>query len=103
MIDVITDNVWLQTMAEYKLASILDEGLLSNGMYAVTLARKEGKVVQKWSWRGSFLFTTDYPRHSKMIKLLQINNLCKSEAIRGEINILQIHLKLGQKKSARKN
>jgi len=47
MIDVITDNVWLQTMAEYKLASILDEGLLSNGMYAVTLARKEGKAVQK--------------------------------------------------------
>ena len=47
MIDVITDYVWLQTTTDYKLAGILDEGLLSNGMYAVTLERKEGKVVQK--------------------------------------------------------
>ena len=47
MIDVITDLVWLQTMTVYKLAGILDEGLLSNGMYAVTFARKEGAVV----WR----------------------------------------------------
>ena len=34
-------------MTVYKLAGILDEGLLSNGMYAVTFARKEGKAVQK--------------------------------------------------------
>jgi len=47
MIDVMTDLVWLQTMTVYKLAGILDEGLLSNGMYAVALASKEGKAVRK--------------------------------------------------------
>ena len=52
MIDVITDNVWLQTMAEYKLASILDLGLLSNGMYAVMLASKKERLYGNWWWRG---------------------------------------------------
>ena len=47
MIDVITDYVWLQTTTDYKLAGILDLGLLSIGMYAVTFASKEGKAVRK--------------------------------------------------------